>query len=77
MTMEFKALRIPILTEEVAADLNTRLNNLHGTQRFSVNLETQELNVVFDENQLSFETLISEMTKAGCALQNIEAAVLL
>lgn len=74
--MEFKALRIPILTEEVAADLRICLNNLPGTEQFSVNVETQELNVVFDESLLSFETLMLEMSKAGCALQNIDAAVL-
>ena len=75
--MEFKALRIPTLTEEVAANLRLRLNNLPGTEQFNVNLESQALDIIFDEKQLSFEVLVQEMAKAGCALQNIDAAVLL
>ena len=75
--MEFKALHVPILTEEIATNLKARLNNLPGTKQFTFNLETQELNVVFDENRLSFRSLAQEMTKAGCALRNIDAALLL
>jgi len=75
--MEFRALRVPTLTEEIAVNLNRRLNTLPGAQQFSFNLETRELQIVFDENQLSFRTLIQEMTQAGCALQQIDAALLL
>ena len=75
--MVFKALRVPTLTEEIAANLKHRLNNLPGAEQFTFNLETQELNVIFNENELTFQTLIQEMTEAGCALQQIDAALLL
>lgn len=75
--MEFKALRVPALTEEVATKLEHLLSNLAGVENFSITLDTQELNVTFDENQLSFRKLIQEMTAAGCSLRNIDAALLL
>jgi hypothetical protein len=75
--MEFKALRVPSLTEEVAKNLDFLLSSLVGVQNFSIKLESQELNIIFDENQLSFRTLIQEMTDAGCSLHNIDAALLL
>ena len=75
--MEFKALRIPSLTEDVAKNLDFLLSGLAGVEYFSIRLETQELNIVFDENRLSFRTLIQEMTDAGCSLHNIDAALLL
>jgi hypothetical protein len=75
--MEFKALRVADLTEEVAENLETALDDLVGVERFTVRLETQELAIVFDEHQLSFRTLIQEMAKAGCPLQRIDAALLL
>jgi hypothetical protein len=75
--MEFKALRVPSLTEEVAKNLDFLLSSLVGVENFSIKLETQELNIIFDENQLSFRTLILEMTDAGCSLHNIDAALLL
>ena len=75
--MEFKALRIPSLTEDVANNLDFLLSDLAGVENFNIRLETQELNIVFDENRLSFRTLIQEMTDAGCSLHNIDAALLL
>jgi copper chaperone CopZ len=75
--MEFKALRVAGLTEEVAGNLETTLDNLTGVESFAITLETQELNVIFDEHRLSFRTLIQEMAKAGCPLQRIDAALLL
>ena len=75
--MEFKALRVPALTEEIALKLEQLLTGLVGVQRFSITVETQELNIVFDENQISFRTLVQEMTEVGCALRNIDAALLL
>ena len=75
--MEFKALRVAGLTEEVAGNLETTFDNLTGVESFAITLETQELNVIFDEHQLSFRMLIQEMAKAGCPLQRIDAALLL
>ncbi len=75
--MEFKALRIPVLTEEVAANLEKVLTRLPGIQELKITLDTQELRVVFDEDQLGFQTLIEEMARAGCPLRNIDAALLL
>jgi len=75
--MEFKALRVAALTEEVAGNLEELLSELPGVEEFTITLETQELDIVFDEKQLSFRTLVQEMAKAGCPLQNIDAALLL
>ena len=75
--MEFKALRIPALTEKVAIDLERTLMHLPGVMEVKITLDTQELHVVFDEDQLGFRTLIQEMAKAGCSLRNIDAALLL
>ncbi len=75
--MEFKALRVASLTEDVAASLEILLKDLSGVSEFTITLETQEVSVIFDENQLSFRALIEEMAKAGCPLQNIDAALLL
>ena len=75
--MEFKALRVAGLTAEDAENLETTLDNLAGVERFTIELETQELAIVFDEHQLSFRTLILAMAQAGCPLQRIDAALLL
>lgn len=75
--MEFKALRVAALTEEVAGNLEELLSELPGVEEFTITPETQELDIVFDEKQLSFRTLVQEMAKAGCPLQNIDAALLL
>ena len=75
--MEFKALRVAALTEDVAANLETFLGELPGVRDFTVTPETQEISIVFDEDQLDFRSLVEVMTKAGCPLQNIDAALLL
>lgn len=75
--MEFKALRVPALTSEVAGNLRTILQHLPGVKELKINLESQELYVEFDENQLGFRALVQEMDKAGCSLRNIDAALLL
>jgi len=75
--MEFRALRIPTLTEEVGERLEGALRALPGVDDFTITLETQELYIRFDENQVGFQMLVQEMAKAGCSLQNIDAALLL
>ena len=74
--MEFKALNVPNLTEEVATKLKTLLNKLPGLKSLNIVLETRELHIIFDESQLDFRTLAQEMTKAGCPLTAINAALL-
>lgn len=76
-TMEFKALNVPTLNEETAAKLDVLFSTLSGIKQYAITVDTQELDIVFDENQLSFRALISEMTAAGCPLNHIDAAVLL
>jgi len=75
--MVFKALHISTLTEEVATNLKILLHSLSGVEKYSISLDTQEVAITFNENQLSFKSLTEEMNKAGCALQNIDAALLL
>ena len=76
-TMEFKALNVPALNEETATKLDALFSTLSGIKQYTITVDTQELDIVFDENQLSFRALISEMTAAGCPLKHIDAAVLL
>jgi hypothetical protein len=75
--MEFKALHVNALTEEVAANLEALLSGLSGVEQFQITPETQELHIVFDENQIRFQTLAEKMAKAGCSLRDIDAALLL
>lgn len=75
--MEFKALHIPVLTEEVAAKLEAGLRCLPGIKQLAISLETQELDLVFDEEQVGFQTLAQELEKAGCPLRGISAALFL
>jgi copper chaperone CopZ len=74
--IEFKALHVPALTEEVAISLETGLKNLPGVDQLKIKVETQEVYIVFDENRLEFRVLVQEMAKAGFSLQNINAALL-
>jgi hypothetical protein len=76
MMMEFTALRVPMLTEEVAANLRTLFSDLPGIEGFTFALEIQELHIIFDEGRIDFRTLAQEMAQAGCPLRNIEAALL-
>ncbi len=75
--MEFKALHVHALTCEVAANLETLLTSLSGVKQFAITLETQELYISFDENQIGFQTLAQKMASAGCPLRDIDAALLL
>lgn len=75
--MEFKALRVPALNKKVANELEHTLSELAGVKKFEVTLETQELYIMFDEDQVGFQTLVQEMAKVGCSLKNIDAALLL
>jgi hypothetical protein len=75
--MEFKALHVHALTEEVAKNLESVLSSLSGIEQFKITLETQELQIVFDENQIRFQTLAQKMAQAGCSLKDIDAALLL
>lgn len=75
--MEFKALRVPALTADIAGDLEKLLDSLSGVEQFTITLETQELSIKFDENQLGFQTLAQKLAKAGCSLHDIDAALLL
>lgn len=76
MMMEFTALRVPALTEEVTGKLKALFSDLPGVERFTFTLESQELHVIFDESRVDFRTLAQKMAKAGCPLRNIEAALL-
>lgn len=75
--MEFKALRIPALTKDVAENLGATLSQMSGVQKFKVTLETQELYIMFDENEVAFQKIAEEMARVGCSLRNIDAALLL
>ncbi len=77
MIMEFKALHVPSLNEEVAVNLETVLNSLPGIEHFTIALESKELSIKFDEDQLGFQTLAQKMATAGCSLHDIDAALLL
>lgn len=74
--MEFKALNVPGLTEEMADNLVVTLQQLEGIQHLSIKPETRELNIVFNENQLSFQSLAHAMAQAGCPLHHIGAALI-
>jgi hypothetical protein len=74
--MEFEALHVAALTEEVARGLEISLRNLPGIEQLRINLQTQELQILFDESQLAFLTLTQIMAQAGCPLRNMNAALL-
>lgn len=73
--VEFKALRVPALTSEVASDLETLLQSLPGVSTFKIVVETQTLEILFDDKQLDLPTLAQEMAMVGCPLRNINAAL--
>jgi copper chaperone CopZ len=74
--LKFEALHVRVLTEEVATKLEISLNDLPGVEQLKINLDTHEVHIVFDENQLGFLTLVQAMAMAGCPLHNINAALL-
>jgi hypothetical protein len=75
--MEFKALHVHALTEEIAVNLEALLSNLPGVEQFTITLESQELCITFDESQIRFQSLVQKMAEAGCSLRDIDAALLL
>ena len=74
--IEFKALRVPALTEEVAIKLQMLFHDLPGIEQFTITIATHELQIVFDEDRLDFHSLIEVMAKAGCPLRSINAVLL-
>lgn len=74
--LEFEALHIPALTPEVAINLENSLRILPGVETYRINIETRQIQVVFDEQQLGFVNLINAMSTAGCPLRSINAALL-
>lgn len=73
--MEFEALHVVALTEEVARGLETSLQHLPGIEQLGINLQTQEIRILFDESQLALVTLTQLMAQAGCPLRNINAVL--
>ena len=74
--MELKALNVPTMTEEVADKLRTLLQGLDGIEHFYINLEGQELRIIFDEGRLGFQLLSQRLATAGCPLRSITAVLL-
>src|SRR5512139_522545 len=74
--LKFEALHVPALTPEVACRLEQSFESLPGVENFKIDMETREVQVVFDESQLGFLTLTQAMATAGCPLRNISAALL-
>ncbi len=73
--LEFQALRVSALTDEVATQLKKRLGELDGIEQFSITVERQELRIKFDDAKIDFQPLMKEMAKAGCSLKDIDAAL--
>ena len=71
------ALRVSTLSLDTAQKLEAVLNSLPGVEAFTITLETQELHILFNQNQLDFRTLVEEMAGAGCFLRDMSAALLL
>jgi len=65
------------LDKDIAEKLNIVLKGLPGVQKFEITVETQELYIMFDENQMGFQTLAEELARAGCSLRNINAALIM
>jgi nucleotide-binding universal stress UspA family protein len=73
--IEFRALRVPALTEEVAIKLQMLFRGLPSIEQFTITVATQELQVVFDEDQLDFPSLVQAMATADCPLRSIPVAL--
>lgn len=74
--LEFEALHIPALTEEVAVKLEQFLGRSPGIVQIQINLERRALQIRFDEEQVDFLRLTQIMAEAGCPLRQIDAALL-
>ena len=71
------ALRVSTLTADTARKLETVLKGLPGVETFTIILESQELTILFNQNQLDVRTLVEEMAAAGCSIRDMSAALLL
>jgi hypothetical protein len=69
--LKFEALHVPALTPEVADRLEKSFESLPGVENFKIDMETREVQVVFDESQLGFLTLTQAMATAVCPLRNL------
>jgi hypothetical protein len=76
LVLEFEALHVPALTEEVAVSLEQLLKPLPGIIQLRINLESRTLQIRFDEGRVDFLDLTQAMAKAGCPLRQIDAALL-
>ena len=74
--LEFEALHIRSLTEEVATNLELLLQSMPGIIQLRINLNSQTLHILFDEDRVGFLDLTQAMAKAGCPLRQIDAALL-
>ena len=50
--LEFEALHVPALTEEVATTLEQLLKQILGIIQLQINLESQTLQIMFDEGRV-------------------------
>ena len=74
--VEFKALRVPALTEDVASRLEFLFSQLAGVADYRIVVDSQTLEIRFDELVLDFQTLARELANAGCPLRNMNAALI-
>lgn len=74
--LEFEALHVPALTEEVATRLEQFLKQSPGIVHLQINLEGRALQIRFDEERVDFLQLTQIMAQAGCPLRQIDAALL-
>jgi hypothetical protein len=74
--LEFEALHVPNLTEEVAANLERSFKDMPGIIQLRINLMGRTLHILFDEDRVGFLDLTQAMAKAGCPLRQIDAALL-
>lgn len=74
--LEFEALHVPALTEEVAIRLEQFLKQSPGIVHLQINLEGRALQIRFDEERVDFLQLTQIMAQAGCPLRQIDAALL-
>jgi copper chaperone CopZ len=76
LVLEFEALHVPALTEEVAINLEQFLTQIPGIVQLQINVESRALQIRFDEARVDFLQLTQVMAQAGCPLRQIDAALL-
>ncbi len=74
--LEFEALHVPALTEEIAVSLEQSLSHLPGIVQLKINVESRTVQIRFDEGRIGFLDLTQVMASAGCPLRQIDAALL-